>query len=102
MKSYKDFEQKPIGDSDVAMLVLVGCRAKDGIVTEPLRFGEDGSYKAYLVNGKAKIGGHYKKVATFHNWLKIYDDEKLTLKVEANEINIYRAGIFGCIIQIMD
>lgn len=102
MKTYKDFEQKYIGDSDIATLILVGNRNEEGLKTELLRFGEDGYYKAYIVTEiDVEIGSHYKKVATFNHWLKIYDDDELTYRVNAKEINIYRAGLLGCIIQII-
>ena len=42
---------------------------------------------------------YYEKVDDFKHWLKIYDDDELTYRVNAQEINIYRAGDFGCIIQ---
>lgn len=105
MRTYKDFEKTYIGGSDIASLVLVGYRANEGLKTEPLYFGEDGSYSAYIVeqteNEKIKIESHYKKIATFNHWLKIYDDDGKTFDRRGKEINIYRAGEFGCIIQII-
>lgn len=101
MKNYKEFEQQFIGDSDIATLILVGCRGEEGLKTEQLHFSEDGNYRAYIVDADTEIGNHYKKVATFNHWLKIYDDEGLTYSVMADEINIYRAGDFGCIIQVI-
>lgn len=71
----------------------------NGLKTSTLDFGEDGSYMAYVVDEDAEIGAHYKKVADFKHWLKIYDDDELTYRINAQEINIYRAGDFGCIIQ---
>lgn len=78
--------------------IFVGCD-ENGLKTSTLDFGEDGSYMAYVVDEDAEIGAHYKKVADFKHWLKIYDDDELTYRVNAQEINIYRAGDFGCIIQ---
>ena len=101
MKNYKEFEQESIGYSDIATLILVGCD-ENGLKTEQLSFGGDGRYGAYIVTEPdVEIGSHYNKVATFNHWLKIYDDEGLTYRVDAKEINIYRAGEFGCIIQII-
>lgn len=106
MKIYKDFEKKDIGVSDIALLIMVGYRKNEGLITEPLRFGGDGCYYAYIINQTededVKIDCHYTKVATFNNWLKIYDDSRLTYEVDAKEINIYRAGDYGCIIQIIN
>jgi hypothetical protein len=101
MKNYKEFEQVIIGESDIAVLALVGCRGEEGLVTELLYFGEDGIYRAYLVDEEAEIGKHYTLKATFNHWLKIYDDDELAFKVYAKEIRIYRAGDFGCVIQII-
>jgi len=102
MKSYKDFEQAHIGGSDVAALIMVGCRGEEGLKTEALDFGEDGCYKAYIVESEdVEIGSHYKQVAIFNHWLKIYDDNRLTFYMYAREFRVYRAGAFGCIIQII-
>ena len=102
MKNYKDFEQEYIGESDIATLILVGCRGEEGLKTEQLHFGEDGCYRAYIITEPdVVIGSHYKKAATFNHWLKIYDDDEKTFEKHAKEINIYRAGDFGCIIQII-
>ena len=100
MKNYKEYERKYIGGSDIAALVLVGCD-ENGAKTQLLDFGGDNSYMAYIVDENAEIGAHYKEVATFNYWLKIYDDHERTFSVYAKEIKIYRAGDYGCIIQII-
>ena len=101
-KSYKVFPKKWIGVSDIASLVLVGCD-KNGVTSEMLHFGEDGQYYAYIVNERnVVIGSHYKLRHTFEKWLKIYDDDGLRYEVKAAKINIYRAGDFGCIIEVLD
>ena len=64
-------------------------------------FGEDGCYKAYIVTEDTEIGSHYSKVASFTDWMKIYDDDEKTFEKKAKKINVYRAGEFGCIIQII-
>jgi len=103
MKSYKDFEKRYIGDSDIAALILVGYKDNEGLVTQILNFEEDGDYRAYIVRGAdVEIGTHYKKVATFNSWLKVYDDDTKILDENAGEINVYRAGMRGCIIQLID
>lgn len=101
MKNYKEFECDYIGSSDYATLILVGG-TNIGVCAETLHFGGDGSYSAYIVRGVAEIGGHYKKVASFKNWLKIYDDTEFVREFEGNEINIFQAGEYGCIIQIIE
>ena len=66
-----------------------------------IHFGSDGVYSAYIVDQEAEIGEHYKKVYSFTDWLKIYDDEGLAFDVCGKEINIYRAAEMGCIIQVI-
>lgn len=99
MKSYKDFRKDYIGFSDIASLILVGC-GENGLKLQELHFGGDGTYKAYVVKEKdVEIGEHYKKVADFSSWLKIYDDEGLSYRVDADYIVVYRAAEMGCIIH---
>ena len=100
MKNYKDYEKKLIGDSDIAALITVGC-GENGLKTGMIHFGEDGNYLAYIVDQDAEIAEHYKKIDSFTHWLKIYDDWGLTLYVCGKEINVYRAGEMGCIIQVI-
>lgn len=101
MKSYKEFPQRCIGSSDIAALTLVGMKPDPlSLVAEFLHFGEDGSYSAYIIGEKdVEIGAHYEKVATFKSWMRIYDDSCLVARFCGSEINVYRAGEYGCIIQ---
>jgi len=106
MKNYKEFESKSlerkyIGSSDIASLILVGC-GENGLELKELHFGEDGSYQAYIIDNKdVEIPSHYSLVAEFETWLKIYDDEELTQRFNADKIEIYRAGEMGCIIRLL-
>lgn len=100
-KNYKDCEKIPMGYSDIAVLVLVGCREGQGAVTELLNFGSDGDYSAYIALEDTEIGEHYNKVTSFNSWLKIYDDADRIIMLYAQTINIYRAGDFGTIIQLI-
>lgn len=107
MKTYQHFIRKYIGTSDVASLIMMGVKETgDGRSLEFLNFGEDGDYYAYLVDREedkpVEIGEYYNKVATFTNWLKIYDDYESTLDIKGKVINVYRAGEFGCIIEVID
>ncbi len=106
MRDYHDYERIYLGYSDIASLTIVGPRDfKDdqmGSLAESLYFGIDGDYYAYIVDGDAEIGGHYKLVQTCEVWMKVYDDEGLVKTFRAPKINIYRAGDAGCIIQKLD
>lgn len=96
MKSYKDFEKKYIGTSDIAALTV-----RSGNQVFNLKFGGDDNYDAYEVIGDAEIGSHYTKVFSGKHWLKIFDDREM----QYNEyhygmaVDIYRAGEMGCIIH---
>lgn len=104
MKSYKDFNREFIGDSDISTLIMIGYdnKQKDGLSLKKLSFGEDCAYAAYIVKGDAEIGSHYKLVAEFSYWLKIYDDYEKVKLFESDIIKVYRAGEIGCIIQLLD
>ena len=96
MKSYKSFEKVFIGVSDAASLII-----REPNAAHILPFGEDGAYRAYICRGEGvEIGEHYRKVITAHHWIKVYDDEGLTLTLVGETIDIYRAASMGCIIHV--
>lgn len=96
MKTYKDFEKTYIGGSDIARLIYTSGDEQIGYI----RFIEDGSYSAYIVDAETDIPEHYSLVASGTSWLKIYDDDGLTLSTPRGAWEIYRAGNFGCIIRV--
>lgn len=100
MRSYKSYESSYIGDSDVAALILAGI-SDGGLQSKVLDFGEDGRYSAYIVDEDAEIGSHYEKQHEFTNWITIYDDDTCVRTYHAEKIIVYRAGDFGCIIQLI-
>jgi hypothetical protein F3_01816 len=93
MKTYKEFETVYIGGSDGAALILASYEK-----LEYLYFGEDGNYRAYFVNEEIELPAHYKKEAEADRWLRIYDDDEKVVEIEADHIEIYRAGEMGCLI----
>ena len=100
MRSYKSYESSYIGDSDIAALILVGM-ANGDLQPKVLNFGEDGRYSAYIVDEDAEIGSHYEKQYEFTTWMTIYDDDTCVHTYHAEKIIVYRAGDFGCIIQLI-
>ncbi len=103
MKNYKNYNRFHIGESDAANLTVKGISPiNNDIQLTSLNFGEDGYYKAYLVDLNAEIPAHYTKVAEFKHYLKIYDDFTLSFEIKSDNIAVYRAGEFGCIIQAND
>ncbi len=109
MKNYKMYPKVDLGYSDIACLVCMGGREKitdsdDHLKAHVLHFGGDNNYSAYLVDEDCEIPSYYELVAEFSYWLKVYDDCKLVYtswKLEGNHFHkIYRAGDYGCIIQL--
>ncbi len=100
MSSYKDFSKIFIGASDYA--VLVAAMPGREKLTRDLSFGADGGYYAYLVPKTAEIDEHYNLVDSGVDWLKIYDDNGLVFYAKAETIEIYRAGVYGCVIRLGD
>jgi len=96
MRSYKTYPRHYLGCSDVAGLTVVHPG-------EPftLKFGSDGDYSAYFVDEAAEIPAHYQHVATVHGWMWIFDDFMRRYNARADEIKIFRAGDFGCIVQLI-
>ncbi len=101
MKHYKEFDKIYLGWSDISSLILVTIGDDEHMKSEILDFGSDGDYSAYLVDKDTEIGEHYQLVFTGNVWLKIYDDQELRQDLCAKQIKIYRAGDFGCIIQLI-
>lgn len=100
MKSYKNYSQEYIGSSDVAALTAIGFGGHE-VAAKVVSFGGDDAYMAYIVDEDAAIGDHYSEVARFKSWAKIVDDSEIQQKYYADEIVIYRAGGYGCIIQLI-
>lgn len=98
-KTYKDYGKEYIGASDIASLILVGF-SDAGLKLFGLHFGGDGRYQAYIIDDTVFIPSHYKMVAIFNEWMKIYDDEGLVKRFNGKKIAIYRAAEMGCIIQV--
>ena len=96
MKSYKEYDKKHLGGSDIASLTV-----RMPNETAILDFGEDGDYRAYIVDEDAVIGEHYREVLTAHNWIWIFDDFGKRTEVVSPTIKIYRSGSFGVVIQTL-
>lgn len=96
MKVYKNYEKRFIGSSDIGSLVYRSWNSV-GLI----EFGGDGEYFAYIVDEDAEIGEHYQKVVSATHWLDLYDDTSRTMRFSGAKINIYRAGGFGIIIQVI-
>ena len=93
-----------IGSSDIASLIAVGIG--DGVETEAIPYGADGSYTAYIVRDKALIPDYYRVAWATTEWLRIYDDTGLAWQNSPEDrgkaFTIYRAGDFHTIILIED
>lgn len=98
---YKGYEQVSLGVSVYAALCLIGATKDYCLKSEVLLFGGVSKYDVYVVDRRAIIPPHYKLIYTFNHWLKIYDDFELTNEFHADQIHIFRAGDYDCIIQLM-
>lgn len=99
MTNKKDHHSYPViqlGSSDIAQLL---ARSWDKV--EIIKYQCDDSYSAYVVDEHCAIPAHYECVGRFTAWLSIYDDETRTADFKAKEINVYRAGDYGTIIQVI-
>ncbi len=98
MKNYKEFDKTMIGSSDSARLRFVTNKESFFV-----KFQEDNSYSAYVVDGETEIPAHYKLVKScdYKGWLKIYDDNQMSYTNVFNKLNVYRAGQMGIIIQVI-
>lgn len=98
MFNYKA-EKINLGTSDIASVIVYS----PGTLRE-LYFGEDGCYSAYIThNAKDSIPSHYTlKFTADGPWLKVYDDNEATVNLTGKRFNIFRAGEFGCVIDIED
>lgn len=101
LKYYKEFPKEYIGDSDIAALLFAGL-SENGLISQWVQFGGDSSYDAYIVDEEAEIGAHYSFIVEFKHWLIIYDDLSLSRTFYAEKIKVYRAGNYGCIIQLIN
>lgn len=97
-KDHREYSRISLGGSDIASIIL-----RDSRGVRELRFGEDGSYSAYLVDAECDIPDYYTLEAECKSWLSVYDDSIKTFEVQNPKkiIRVYRAGEFGCIIQKM-
>ena len=102
MKNYREYDKVYIGSSDIASLTIVAPRDNGDPLAQTLDFGIDADYFAYIVDSNAYIGDHYKLVQCCKYWMKVFDDQELTLDLHAPTIKVYRAGDCGCIIQKLE
>lgn len=101
MKNHHEYEKIPLGSSDIASLTIRTCKPSGAAHVIELPFGEDGGYAAYLVDEDAEIGTHYSLVCQGHFWMWFFDDEKRVAAIDGEVIRVFRAGMRGCIIQVL-
>lgn len=91
-----------LGDSDIAQLTMLGYSPEQGATPKALKFGGDGSYRAWIVDNEGLVPDYYTLVAEYDTWLKIYDDDDLVFYCYRHDaaIKVYRAGEYGCLICI--
>lgn len=100
MRDYHFNEKINLGSSDIARVTLIGWNGKN-CVAEFLKFGSDGSYKAYTATPE-EVPESYEKIAVFRGWVNVVDDDEIVAKIRGDEIAFYRRGEFGCIVTGAD
>lgn len=107
-RTYKAYPKQNLGNSDIANITV--RYASDEIENNNyihyfnLHFGSDGDYYAYLIdNDYCKIPQHYELVFDKDvYWADFIDDKEATYHINKQcNLKIWRAGNFGCIIQIV-
>lgn len=99
--THHDYEKVFIGGSDSARLEVIHA-TEHGVSTHYLNFGEDGDYKAYVVDEKCTIPDTYELRCAFEGGcVDLFDDEGYNVHIEGETVQIYRRGDFGCIIKII-
>ena len=88
--------------TDYGVLVMAGIDGSGKLSVQPLEIGlkSGEAAKAVIAAGSETVPEHYSHVATFHRFLKIYDDNELAKKYWGKEIRVFRAGRTGVLIQI--
>lgn len=102
--SDKQIDRVNCGVSAYDSVIMAGMD-KDGKLTcAPLRrelISRD-PFRAIVKTGGDAIPDGYQLTATFYRFLKIYDDNGLARKFWGREINVYRIGKAGIIVQILE
>ena len=100
-KAYRDYQRVYIGESERAELTLRFFDfEKKAINHKGLHFGGDNVYMAYLIQDESvKIPKWYQlEFESNTPWLDIIDDMNVITFNNIENIKIYRAGDYGCII----
>lgn len=97
-QSHREYLRVSLGGSDISSVIL-----RDAQGVRELRFGEDGTYSAYLVDAECEVPDCYTLEAECKSWISVYDDDTKTFELQnpGSVIRVYRSGEFGCIIQKM-
>lgn len=101
MKNYKNYTKEIIAMSDVAQFTVTASPKSLFAETKKMviNTGRDGVYRAYIVDGDAEIGNHYKLVLESNNELIFESEERIVFK--GNNVRFYRAGNEGFIVQVL-
>lgn len=102
MRDYKENDAF-IGSSDIGAVICVGYQKDSGLTAQILNFCDDGRYTAHITENfkPDEIPEHYQKRLSFNGWLRIYDDDGIAYQTKGQQIDIYRAGERGCLINVV-
>lgn len=91
---YKECHKDILGMTDIARIITL---TEDEV--DEVHLSIDGLIKPYMANEYTDIPNHYSLVKEFKNEVTFLDDDVKILKIKADEINIYRCGDTGMIIE---
>lgn len=101
LTSYKDLTIT-LGSSDAGDIQL---HLNMNVIEDfyALHFQEDGTQKAHIVPESFEIPSHYSKEITLfpaESIIFVYDDDGFTYSIACNRIDVYRAGMRGCLLKL--
>lgn len=71
-----------LGCTDIGAILFAGIDDDNNLCSTYISVGGDGEFTGLLTTNKAEIPPTYDHMFTSYYWLKIYDDNSLTLRLK--------------------
>lgn len=89
-----------LGCTDIGAILFAGIDDDNNLCSTYISVGGDGEFTGLLTTNKAEIPPTYDHMFTSYYWLKIYDDNSLTLSKYATTIEVYQNVDLSIIILV--
>lgn len=89
-----------LGCTDIGAILFAGIDDDNNLCSTYISVGGDGEFTGLLTTNKAEIPPTYDHMFTSYYWLKIYDDNSLTLSKYATTIEVYQNVDLNIIILV--